>query len=495
MAWADHLAQIQGFLVRGYTMLLVRHFALSVSNPEAARRILGAMADGTGAFQVTSAAPWGAVKPQYCLSAGFTYGGLKALGVPAATLAGFATPDHQPFVDGAAKRAPFVGDIGASAPGNWVLDDSEFDVLLSLYVNDPDTLDRLSRQLEQVLLDGFVAPARNRIFDTQVYRDGQVYFGYEDGIGQPILAGSPFSSEPDGGQDLVDPGAFMLGTATGPYYASVPVPQPARFGQFGCFAAFRVLRQDVEGFEKQIDDLAPAVGKAFGISDSQPQLQRDAVKAKICGRWPNGTSLSVFPIQGDTPPPLLPPQKINDFLYLDEAGKPDKGQGCPIGSHARRGNMRLASAGDINPAFPGAPTRDHRIMRRAMPYQLPYDSNNPDDPTSERGLAGFFLGTSLMEQWEFVQHNWINNPNGFYIVIDPADPLMGDAGSVAMYETAPTDTKPPGRNYKIRPMANFVFTKASAYIFFPGLDGIRFVAGDLTPASKAPPQRPREARG
>jgi deferrochelatase/peroxidase EfeB len=480
MAWADHLAQIQGFLVRGYTMLLVRHFALSVSDAAAARRILASFTDGSGVFQITSAAPWGAVKPEYCLNVGFTYGGLKALGVPDATLASFATPDHQPFVDGAVKRAPFVGDIGASAPDKWVLDDSRFDILLSLYVNDQDTLDRLGGQLEQILLDGFAAPAADRIVDTQVYRDGQVYFGYEDGIGQPILAGDPFSSEPDGGQDLVDPGAFMLGTAIGLYYASVPVPKPAQFGQFGCFAAFRVLRQDVEGFEKQVDALAPAVGAAFKITD--PALQRDAVKAQICGRWPNGTSLTVFPIQGDTPPPLLPAQKINDFLYVDEAGKPDMGQGCPIGSHARRGNMRLAQPGDISPAFAGAPTCDHRILRRAMPYQLPYNPDNPDDPATERGLAGLFLGTSLMEQWEFVQHNWINNPDGFYIVLDPADPLMGDAGSMPMFETAPTDTKPPGRNFRIKPMANFVFTKASAYIFFPGIDGIRFVAGEITPA-------------
>ena len=480
MAWADHLAQIQGFLVRGYTMLLVRHFALSVSDPAAARRILASLTDGSAAFQITSAAPWGAVKPEYCLNAGFTYAGLEKLGVPQATLASFATPDHQPFVAGAAQRAKFVGDIGASAPDKWVFDDSQFDVLLSLYVNGEDELDRLSTQLRQVLLDGFAAPAADRIVDTQVYRDGQVYFGYEDGIGQPILDGSPFSSEPDGGQDLVDPGAFMLGTALGPYYASVPVPQPAQFGQYGCFAAFRVLRQDVEGFEKQIDALAPAVGAAFGITD--PALQRDAVKAKICGRWPNGTSLTVFPIQGDTPPPLLPAQKINDFLYVDEAGKPDMGQGCPIGSHARRGNMRLGKAGDISPSFPGAPTRDHRILRRAMPYQLPYKPDAPDDPNTERGLAGFFLSASLMEQWEFVQHNWINNPNGFYVVLDPADPLMGDAGSAALFETAPTDTRPPGRNFRIKPMANFVFTKASAYVFFPGMDGIRFVAGEIRPA-------------
>src|SRR5688500_3372704 len=290
MAWADQLAQIQGFLVRGYTMLLARHFALSVSDPKEARRILASFTHGSGPFQTTSAAPWGARKPRYCLNAGFTYGGLRALGVPAATLASFATPDHQPFVDGAVKRAPFVGDIGASAPDKWVLDDSQFDVLLSLYVNDEATLHRLGGQLQQFLLDGFALPTANRIVDTQVYRNGQVYFGYEDGIGQPILAGSPFSSEPDGGQDLVDPGAFMLGTAIGDYYRSVPVPKPAQFGQFGCFAAFRVLRQDVEGFEKQIDDLAQAVGEAFKISD--PALRRDAVKAKICGRWPNGTSLT-----------------------------------------------------------------------------------------------------------------------------------------------------------------------------------------------------------
>ena len=470
------LEKIQGFLLRGYRMLLIRHFALTVADLDEARTFIAGLVDGSLPFQITSAAPWGAIKPEYCLNIGFTYHGLGSLEVPSRTLASFQTPDHQPFVDGAAARAAYVGDAGPSAPDNWELNDTEFDVLLSLYVNDTDTLERFSSALADLFRPGFGEAPPARQFDTQELHDGQVYFGYQDNIAQPIIAGSPFSSEPDGGQDLVDPGAFMLGTATGDFYNSVPVPQPDRFGHYGCFGAFRVLRQDVEGFERQIADLAPAFGAAFNITD--PLVQRQALMAVICGRWPNGTPLAVFPIQGDKLPPPMPPQKINDFLYKLPGGGMDMGTVCPIGAHTRRGNMRLSVPNDAQPSFPGAPTRDHRILRRAMPYQLPYEPDNRNDPTTERGLAGFFLGASMMAQFEFVQHNWINNPDGFYIALDPADPLMGvQVPPPALFETVPTSAAKPGKNNKVRPMASFVITKASAYVFFPGIDGIAYAGG------------------
>ena len=476
------LDKIQGFLLRGYKMLLIRHFALKVSdpaNPKKARDFLAGLVDGTLPFQVTSAAPWGPVKPDYCLSLGFTYQGLKNLQVPPRTLASFQTPDHQPFVNGSAAQAAFVGDSGASGPDNWVLNDQQFDVLLSLYVNDDATLAAKTKDLEALFLEGFGTVPASRRFDTQELFDGQVYFGYQDGIAQPIIANSPFSSEPDGGQDLVDPGSMMLGTAIGDFYNSVPVPQPQSFGMYGCFASFRVLRQEVEAFDRQIADLAPAFGTAFGITD--PEVQRQALKAKICGRWPNGTPLTVFPIQGDKLPPLMPPQKINDFLYKLPDGSADMGTGCPVGAHIRRGNMRVSVPNDLNPSFPGAPVCNHRITRRAMPYQIPYMPEDRNNPNTERGLAGFFMGTSLMEQFEFIQSNWINNTAGFYIVTDPADALMGVP---VAFETIPTSTARPGKYNKVRPMANFVVTKASAYVFFPGIDGIRYV-GTAQPAPPA----------
>lgn len=469
------LDKIQGFLLRGYRMSLVRHYCLSVADLDQARAFIVSLVDGIGAFQITSAQPWGAVKPDYCLNIGFTYRGLQSFKMPERTLLSFQKPDHQSFVNGAKAQAPFVGDAGPSAPANWTMSDSDFDVILSLYVNDPDVLKSKSADLEKAFLAGFGTVPESRIFDTQELDEGKVYFDYKDGIANPIIEGSPFSSDPDGGQDLCDPGSLMLGTATGDFYNTVPVPQPDRFGHYGCFAAFRVLRQEVEQFDRQIADLAPAFGAAFNITD--PEVQRQALKAKMCGRWPNGTPLAVFPIQGDKLPPGLPPQKINDFDYTLPDGSMDMGLNCPIGAHIRRGNMRLGMPNNSNPSFPGAPNRRHRIMRRAMPYQLPYNPDDRNDPSTERGLAGFFLSTSLMEQFDFVQHNWINASAGFYTVIDPADPLMGvQVPPPELFQTVPTAATRPGRNFKVKPMASFVVTKASAYVFFPGVDGVRYVA-------------------
>ena len=93
-------------------------------------RVFVSLVDGIGAFQITSAQPWGAVKPDYCLNIGFTYRGLQSFKMPERTLLSFQKPDHQPFVNGAKAQAPFVGDAGPSGPTNWTMSDSDFDVIL-----------------------------------------------------------------------------------------------------------------------------------------------------------------------------------------------------------------------------------------------------------------------------------------------------------------------------------------------------------------------------
>jgi deferrochelatase/peroxidase EfeB len=201
-----------------------------------------------------------------------------------------------------------------------------------------------------------------------------------------------------------------------------------------------------------------------------------ALKAKVCGRWPNGVSLAVFPVDGDAVPEDKPFHLLNDFNYTMSDGKggtvpDDDGLVCPIGSHTRRGNMRVQS---LN----GVKVKDHRILRRAGPYQDPYNEKDRDDPTTERGLVGFFLGASLAAQFEFIQSNWINYRNGFDVVTDPADPVMGTntlPPGKAFYQTVPAsadDSTP-----YVAPMNSFVFTKGSAYLYFPGLDGIRYIVG------------------
>ncbi|MGB8441131.1 MAG: hypothetical protein WCE26_17170, partial [Candidatus Acidiferrales bacterium] len=54
------LADIQGFILRGYRMPMVRHFSLTVDVPAAARKLLGRLVSGdeSDAPQITTAEDW-----------------------------------------------------------------------------------------------------------------------------------------------------------------------------------------------------------------------------------------------------------------------------------------------------------------------------------------------------------------------------------------------------------------------------------------------------
>lgn len=57
---ALNLRDIQGLILRGYRMPMVRHFLLKVSNPSAAHRLLGRLVSGdeSDAPQITTAENW-----------------------------------------------------------------------------------------------------------------------------------------------------------------------------------------------------------------------------------------------------------------------------------------------------------------------------------------------------------------------------------------------------------------------------------------------------
>src|SRR5277367_1497431 len=130
------LDDIQGFILRGYRMPMVRHFLLTVGVPAEARKMLGRFVSGdeSAAPQITTAEDWHVGfapgpgdnpaeaprrKPDYCLNVGITWPGLIALEmrdrVPTLGFKSFGA-----FIAGAAERAKLVGDTGPSAPHNWV---------------------------------------------------------------------------------------------------------------------------------------------------------------------------------------------------------------------------------------------------------------------------------------------------------------------------------------------------------------------------------------
>ncbi len=90
------LPDIQGFILRGYRMPIVRHFLLTVGVPGEARKLLGRIVSGdeSDAPQITTAEDWHVGfapgpgdnpadvprhKPDYCLNVAITWPGMIAL--------------------------------------------------------------------------------------------------------------------------------------------------------------------------------------------------------------------------------------------------------------------------------------------------------------------------------------------------------------------------------------------------------------------------------
>ena len=121
------------------------------------------------------------------LGIAFTFEGLKALGVPQASLDSFPME----FKQGMAARAAILHDFGANAPENWEhpFGTPDVHVALALYAKNDETLQKvleLARKAHHDLADISV-----------VYRmqfgelpEGRNPFGFKDGLHNPHVEGS-----------------------------------------------------------------------------------------------------------------------------------------------------------------------------------------------------------------------------------------------------------------------------------------------------------------
>ena len=392
MSTAFNPADVQGNILRGYRRPHVRYLMLEVSDPTAARRWLTAILSGAdGVPQITSEEPW-ETKPDTGFNIGLTYQGLRALGAPAASLASFPTE----FIEGMSKRAVKLGDAGPSAPENW---DKPFNqparihLMASIYADDVARLDSLQRA---VISDKWglklLEPAR----DGCCFNGDYVHFNYTDNISQPKFAEIHGTDNyPDwDSQPMAPLGTVLLGYPTNFEGLTWRVPQPEALGHNGSFNAFRVLEQDVVGFEEylttaatelltdpRVNELLPPGAEAkIGAGLSRRDALREVVAANMCGRWRNGVPLALSP---DTPNPASPVSKTN-FDY-------DAKSRCPHGAHIRRCNPRGAQI------VQRVANHSRRLVRRGMPYgpAYVYDPLKPrcsaisSAPTSARNSRRF----------------------------------------------------------------------------------------------------------
>ena len=473
------LPDIQGVILRGYRMPLVRYFLLKVGDAAAARAQLGRLVAGDedDAPQVTTAADWHVAqpgtdddltagpkrKPDYCLNVGITWPGLVALGVTD-RVPPIPAGSFDAFVEGAAARAPRVGDTGENGPEHWIggFGSGDDHVMLMLYALSPELMQSYSARLSGLFADG---SAFKRLWQVDGAMMSEVpggppvpkqHFGYVDGItATPRIHGGPEPEPPDH-QQACEPWLFVLSDDAGNYL----LPAPSELWRNGSFGVFKMAKQDVVGFENF-------------LQSNKERIDPELLAAKTLGRWRNGVPLALSP-DTDSPAGGITPEQLNDFDYVNADGSGDpRGLLCPVGAHIRRVNPRGAPV--PGQGIPGGSNNTHRLIRRGMPYGPAYDPSVPYDGV-DRGLLGYFICSYIENQYEFVLKEWVEsgefagrlhlNPKAKDVIVGANDPAE------SVFEI-PQASGPP---VKFTGFSHFITTQAAAYCLLPSITALKWIA-------------------
>jgi deferrochelatase/peroxidase EfeB len=456
-------ADVQGNILRGYRKPRVRYLVLEITDRAAARRWLAACTSNRdGVPQITTEEPWGDTKPVTCFNIGLTFEGLKALGAPPSSLDTFPTE----FKEGMSTRAVKLGDVGPSAPETWPApfkDPRRIHLIATIYADEIDQLDGV-QQHALAGGSGFNLLGKR---DGANFRDNYVHFGYRDNISQPKFAEIHDIDSLSDAQPAAPLGTLLLGYQTNFEGLMFRIPEPKALGLNGSFNAFRVLEQDVAGFEefltsaatyllahpKANEVLPPGAEANIDGGLSRPDAMREVVAANMCGRWRNGVPLALSP---DTDRPQSPVDPT-DFDFIGDSR-------CPYGAHIRRSNPR---GGQI---VQRVANHSRRLIRRGMPYGPEYDRANP--VTQERGLLGNFIGANLGAQFEAMSCDWLNLGLQDPRITGSNDPLLGANDPATSWFDIPLKS---GGTVRLRGLPRFVTTRGGAYTFLPSLPAIRFL--------------------
>jgi Dyp-type peroxidase family len=487
------LDDVQGLVRFGYKHLTEACFLLLRVKDSAAARAWLARAPITSAVKADPL-------PQTALQVALTSEGLRALEVAPDLCEGFSAE----FVAGMASDAACarrLGDVGANDPSgwNWGAGKRVPHVAVLLYAQS-GRLAALEQEIEAQYAAGFVRIERLSTSDTQ----GVEPFGFVDGISQPQVDWERQRPVRDREQleynNLTCLGEFLLGYPNeyGLYTprpllapqrdpgALLPraedAPDQADLGRNGCYLVMRQLRQDVQGFWRELDRQA----------DGDADL-RERLAAAMVGRKKNGEPLEApgeKSVAGGTPTPR---SDLNEFTYQDDP----RGLRCPLGAHIRRTNPRNA---DLPPGARGilsrlwrmlgfnaaaleqdlvASTRFHRLLRRGRKYGevAPALSATESSPSADTGLYFICLAANIKRQFEFVQSAWVMGSK-FAGLTGESDPLLGhrlrDLGG------SPTDgfsiPQAHGPDRRLSGLPQFVTVLGGAYFFLPGIRALRYLA-------------------
>jgi len=445
-------------------------------------------------------------------------------------------PERAPGSDVIPRRCNLLGDVGENSPeywqwGGWSAN-REIDGILLLYAATEaelkklikDEIERAQKYGAQFLRSGTASKGDPLILKGRLYKDLKEHFGFRDGISQPIIRGTPASTSDQIREDpnearisLVMPGEFVLGylnergSRVG-RLGTVSRGEPSKANKSsrdltrnGTHLVFRQLEQDVDKFRGDTlrtaelirgengrdlkENLEWVVARLIGRKRSgeplvppstyPPRMQKDQGNDKsrgndwptfLKGKWEWVVALLTGQRLRDrsrTPPSANPPKnERNNFLYHFE----DRfGLACPLGAHIRRANPRDLIGPDPDTAL--RLSKMHRIIRRGRGYGKRWTKKSPKG--EQRGVLFICLNADIAGQFEFIQHNWINNGrfSGLYGETDPVMNYQPGEGCSLTIQRRPISERVDDS------MNQYVKVRGGAYFFLPGIETLRSLAG------------------
>ncbi|UXY30580.1 Dyp-type peroxidase [Streptomyces sp. HUAS TT20] len=370
----------------------------------------------------------------------------------------------QAFVQGSAARCKALGDTGCNDPKHWIFGADHRPVIHAVLTVAADLdLDRtteLNRQLEAASRAGVLIVHQQNGATLPGNRRGNEHFGFKDGVSEPFVVGFDDAAEAKGAR-MIPAGQFVLGSDDTPLPTGAP-----EWMKYGSFQVVRRLAQDVPGWWAQVNAELQKLKEAKVVGEN---TKSEWLAARLVGRWRCGASVAKFPDQ--SPPPGTKPD--NDLSFKDDLD----GVTTPLFSHLRKTAPRdgLVDGGKlVEEKFMDL----RRIIRRGIPYGAPFDPANGDGggPDEQRGLLFVCYQANLATQFEFIQADWVNDPN-FPHDRDPKpgpDPMVsGQLPGVARGEVAFESRVNGDRNTTTLHFKPFVTTEGSVYAFTPSISTLR----------------------
>jgi Dyp-type peroxidase family len=434
------LEDIQHYLLTRPHATIAQYNFITFRSAEAGRNWINTLSAIVGTVKTVMAA---SETDMRWVSLGFTFNGLRKLGLDEDSLATFP----EPFRQGMAARAQMLGDTGRNHPDNWEdkITSEDLHAVIILFARDKAERERCVKKHDAYLNDhpGVEILSTLHIEAVPPFDYVHEHFGYRDRITTPVIEGMGVEATP-GSHAPSKPGEFILGYPDDE--GVIPIqPQPGVLSKNGSFLGYRKIREHVGAFR----DFLKGNGKT-------PEEQ-ELVAAKIMGRWrKTGAPLVLCPDKDDRELGFDDKRNNNfDYEKMDPHG-----YACPVTSHIRRMHVRDTKVSRI--------MNRRLIIRRGGTYG-PYLPEDAPDDGANRGIAVFGGCANLARQFEFLISVWANDPE--FQELNEKDPFAGS-------NEGPFELTIPKRpiKKKLKGLNAFTTVTGGAYFFLPGIKGLKYLA-------------------